>query len=133
MPVGIIDALEVVDVEHDHADLAPAPPGLAQHMPAQLEEGTPVGQACEVIGPSQRLRLPPRQHQGFFHRLAVTDIGGDFQPYDAPVHPSDRLVATLIPVPVNRILKLPDMNARGLSVRIHQKMIGAETARRGLA
>jgi len=66
--------------------------------------------------------------QGALRHLAGADIGGDFQPDQAAVHPGDGLVIDIEPLAGPGVLKLPDIRAAGLSPPIEQPGVGAEGA-----
>ena len=49
MAVGIIDLLEVVDVEHGHVQLFLFLPGLVEHLLAAIKEIASIGQSGKKI------------------------------------------------------------------------------------
>ena len=80
MPIDIVDALEVVDVEHEQGDRVVGPAGVRECLTKTLVEGAVVEEAGEGIGlrlvleAGADLRVVERKRRGIAESLCQLEI-----------------------------------------------------------
>lgn len=127
--VGVVDHLEVIQIEHQDGQGGLAPACLLEHLAAQLEERAPVVQSGQFILQGCSPGLGVRGLERQLHFLAFGDVGGDFHPHQPAVGPADGPVPALVPAFVQNVLELPDVGGRGspsapTSLELVQKLHG---------
>ena len=101
MPVAVVEALEVVDVDHEDAERVIGPPAAGEEA-AELVEVAAVRQAGQGVGRRSRLRRPVRigaveRRRGLDRRAGQDALGGRRPRIGVR---RDRTMAPITPVPV---------------------------------